>query len=105
MAVNRRKKGGEVAKVVTWAAPAFATVGVASAEVLAENKQRRGVVFVNDSANQIYLGVGAAAVVGSGIRLNANGGAYEINGDNLTTQDIRAIATAASSNLTIMEAT
>jgi len=39
-------------------------------------------VIVNDSDVVIYLGVGAAAVLNQGIRLNANGGAYEINWSN-----------------------
>ena len=30
----------------------------------------------------IYFGIGAAAVLNQGIRLNANGGAYEINWTN-----------------------
>ena len=81
----------------------FATVGVASALALAANANRKYAIFVNDSANIIYLGLGAAAVVGSGIRLNANGGSYEINWQNLYTGEIYAIAGGAGSNLSIIE--
>lgn len=89
---------------ISWAAPTFATVGVASAIVLAANAARQGAEFVNDSNKIIYLAFGAAAVVGSGRRLNANGGSYIINAENLTTQDVRAISTGASKNLTVNEA-
>lgn len=83
----------------------FATVGVASAEALAANVNRRCATFVNDSANTIYLAFGAAAVVGSGIRLNANGGSFTMQaGDALfTLLDVRAIAGGAGSNLCIVE--
>lgn len=88
---------------VAWNAPTFVAVGVASGLALAANANRKGATFVNDSVNTIYLGIGANAVVGSGIRLNANGGAYEINGFNLNVQAINAIATGAASNMGIHE--
>lgn len=81
----------------------FSTVGVASASALAANASRKTAVFVNDSANIIYLGLGGAAVVGSGIRLNSNGGSYEINSTNMYRGQIFAIATGAASNMTIIE--
>ncbi len=92
-------------RTVAWAAPTFVTVGVASTIVLLVGVNRLGAVFVNDSSATIYLGIGGPAVIGRGIRLNANGGSYEINLQNLTTQNVNAIATAASSNLTVHEAT
>lgn len=85
--------------------PDNASVGTSSGIVLASNAKRTGAVFVNDSANKIYLAIDAAAVLNKGILLTANGGAYEINSENLTAADISAIATGASSNLTIQEAT
>lgn len=84
-------------------APTGATVGTSSAQVLAANTLRQGVVLVNDSANKIYLSVESAAVLNSGIFLPANGGKHEISGSNLTLQAINAIADTASSNLTIQE--
>ena len=92
-------------QTITWAAPGFSTVGVTSSVVLAANANRKGATFINDSVNEIYLGIGAAAGVGSGKRLNANGGSYEINLMNLSTQVVNAIATGASSNLCVDEAT
>ncbi len=86
------------------AAPASATVGVASSTVLAKNVDRLGATFVNDSANKIYLAINKAAVVGKGILLNANGGSYEILGDNLTIEPVNAIATGAGSELVVTEA-
>ena len=58
--------------------------------VLTANANRICASFVNDSDTPIYLAFGHAAVVGAGIRLNANGGRYEINLTNLFTGEIRA---------------
>lgn len=91
-------------RAITWNAPTFVSVGIADTIVLTATAARKGAVFVNDSTNVIYLGIGAAAVVSSGIRLNPLGGAYEINAENLNVQAINAIATAAASNLTVHEA-
>ena len=81
----------------------FATVGVASAIALAANVSRVDADFVNDSDNVIYLARGNAAVIGSGIRLNPNGGSYHMGLFNLFLGDIYAIATGAGSNMTISE--
>ncbi len=59
--------------------PKFAVnVTAASTEVLAANEQRHYALIVNDSDTPIYLGIGEAAVLNSGIRLNARGGSYEM---------------------------
>ena len=42
--------------------------------------------------------------MGSGIRLNSDGGVYEINSINLSTQAVNAISSFASKNLTVHEA-
>ena len=49
-----------------------------STTVLAANADRVYARFINDSDTTIYLREGAAAVVGEGTRLNANGGSYEM---------------------------
>src|SRR5512133_3637925 len=54
-------------------------VGVATAEALAANANRKYVLLVNDSDTTVYLGLGVAAVVGQGIRLSANGGSLELD--------------------------
>ena len=56
----------------------FATVGAVSTLILAANPNRVDVELVNDSSQTIYLARGNEAVLGSGIRLNANGGSYGI---------------------------
>lgn len=82
-----------------------ASVGVASGTVLSANPFADYRVFQNDSANTIYLRLGAAAVVNVGIRLNPNGGSYEMSRKfgNLWRGAVRAIATAAASNLMMTE--
>ena len=89
--------------IVTMAAPTFATVGVASGVIVAANATRLYISLVNDSANTIWLAFGAAAVVGSGTRLNANGGALVMGANGLSRQDIRGIALVAGSNVTVQE--
>lgn len=77
---------------LTYSAPATVNVGVATTQILAANADRRYACIVNDSDTTIYLAVGANAVAGSGIRINANGGVAEfIKGRNLTTQAINGI--------------
>ena len=92
----------------TYGAPAPVVVGVASGVVIAANAARRMAVIVNDSANVVYLAIGAPAVLNSGIRLNPLGGVAQFGGDGgllLTTQAINGIATGAGSNVGIQEAT
>lgn len=55
-----------------------AAVATASTTVLAANSGRRYALIVNDSDTTVYLKIGAAAVANQGIRLNANGGSYEM---------------------------
>ena len=70
-----------------------------STEVRAANPRRADAVFVNDSNQPIYLARGNAAVLNAGIRLNANGGSYEINRNNLFLGVIIAIAVGGDKNL------
>jgi len=95
-------------QVPTWDPPTFATVGVATGQVLATNIARVCATIVNDAVNDVYIGIGAAAVVGSGIRLNAEGGVLQIGGPggiSLTSQAINAISAVAAQNVTVHEAT
>ena len=75
----------------------------ASTLVLAANPKRADAVFVNDSNQPIYLARGNAAVMNAGIRLNASGGSYEIDNNNLFLGAIYAIATGGDKNLTVSE--
>ncbi len=93
---------------VKYSAPASVSVGTSTTVVLAENGARTYLLLVNDSDTTIYLAVGAPAVVNKGIRVNANGGAFEMIrdvGGNFSHQAVNAISSAAGKNLTIQEAT
>ncbi len=73
---------------------------------LAANQNRADTDFTNDSDYVIYLARGNAAVIGSGIRLNSNGGVYHIGTNNLFLGNIYAISTAGEqveANLAISE--
>ena len=58
-----------------------ATVGNTTTQILPKNSGRVYAVIVNDSDEAIYIGLGVAAVLNKGIRLNANGGSIEIDGE------------------------
>ena len=83
----------------------FVAVGNTSTPVLAANANRADADFINDSDEIIYLARGNDAVVGSGIRLNPNGGSYHIGTNNLFHGIINAISTVdqGTSNLAYSE--
>jgi len=56
------------------------TVGIGNTLVVAANLDRNYLMIINDSVNVVYLSFGVAAVLNAGIRLNANGGSYEMGG-------------------------
>lgn len=66
-------------------------VGTTSTQILAANDQRRFAVIVNDSDTPVYLALGQPAVLNAGIRINENGGIYEINWSNPFTGVINGI--------------
>jgi hypothetical protein len=81
------------------------TVGIASVLVRAANAERRYLLLVNDSDTAIYVSLDAAALLNSGIRLNALGGWYEmLEGQNLYLGAVSAISSAAAKYLTYVEA-
>lgn len=95
-------KGGGL----TPSAPAAASVGVASAEEIAANTSRKGLVCVNTSANAISLAFGTNdAVLNSGITLNASGGTWVMDEHTFTTQAVNGIAGGAASNMAVQEFT
>lgn len=97
------KLGGTNTSFVMFApSNASSTVTTSSSVVLATSTGRLYAAIVNDSANTVYLGIGTPAVIGKGIRLNANGGSYEINESNQFQGPVYGIS-SASSNLTITE--
>lgn len=84
------------------ASPAAASVGVASAQAVAANGSRKGLVLTNTSAARISLGFGAAAVLDSGITLYP-GGSFNMEKYDFDQGAVNAIASAAASNLGIQE--
>lgn len=88
---------------LTGAAPATVSVGVASAEAVAANAARKGLVLINLSANTISLGLGNAAVLNQGITILATGGAWTMTPETYTIQAINAIANVAASALAVQE--
>lgn len=79
-------------------------VGVASTAILALNADRLYALIVNQSDEDMWLGIGAAAVVNQGIWLKAGGGFYEINWTNLYTGAINGIHAGAGNKIvTVME--
>jgi hypothetical protein len=71
--------------------PGSAQVTNASTLVIPRNFDRKYCLIQNDSDTVIYLCLGQAAQVNAGIRLNANGGSYEINVVTLFNGDVYAI--------------
>ncbi|GAJ03378.1 unnamed protein product [marine sediment metagenome] len=73
-------------------------LAVASIVVLPPNRHRTAAWLINNSAVVIYLGLGRPATATSGIRLNAAGGAFEINFTNLYRGEIQAISASGTGN-------
>lgn len=87
---------------LTASSPTAATVGVSSAQAVASNANRKGLILTNTSVNRISFGIGATAVLNSGITLFP-GGTWYMDENSLVTGAINAIAGAASSNLAVQE--
>lgn len=66
---------------------------------------RQYALIVNDSPYNIYISLNGdvAAKAYEGIRLNANGGSYEINSLNNYTGSIQGIAVGGSASTTVTE--
>ena len=91
--------------VTTALAHTPATIGIASSVALAANPARKYALLVNDSDSAIYIKIGAAAVASEGIRINPNGGSYEMSPayGNLDTRVINAISSGAGKVLLVTE--
>ena len=81
----------------------FVTVEAESTLVLAANRNRVGCDLTNDSKQTMYLARGHDAVIGSGFRLNANGGSYRIGTSNLWLGTVYAICADGQANLCVSE--
>lgn len=80
------------------------TVSTTSVLILAANANRKYAYISNQSGAVIYVKLGAAAVVGEGIRIN-NDGFFEITVDKLWTGDVFAIRNAGSGAVDVFEGT
>lgn len=88
---------------VSSATPTKVSVDSSDTQVIVANASRKFAQFVNDSDEVIYLALSATAVMNEGIRLNANGGSFEINLMNLYTGEVSAICASGTKNLTVTE--
>ena len=95
-------KAGQEYTTPTHTAP---SIGTTSTIALASNAGRLYALLINDSDETIYLKLGATAVANEGIRLNANGGNYEMSKKlgNLYTGVINAICASGGKKLLILE--
>lgn len=83
------------------------TVAATSTTALAANGDRTYALFINDSDETLYLSIdGTAAALNDGIRLNANGGSYEmtLGAGNVTPNVVYAISTSGSKKLLVTSA-
>lgn len=89
---------------LTPSAPTTASVGITSAQIVASNSSRTGLIITNLSVNRVFIGLGATAVLNSGISLYP-GGTYQMSEFDFTTGAVNAVASAASSTVSIQEFT
>lgn len=79
------------------------SIGTSSTSVIAANANRKYILLVNDSDTTIYISLNGAAANGQGIRLNANGGSYELGPDRIVKIAITAINSVGTKNLLVTE--
>lgn len=80
---------------------AIPLVAATDTQLLPENPRRIYALMVNDGVADVYLGMSAPAILNRGIRLNANGGSYEINLFNPWHGEIRAISSGVPNVLVV----
>ena len=82
-----------------------ASMSATSAAVLAANNDRKYALVVNDGAVDVYLKVGATAVANEGIRINANGGSFEMTREagNLSDLAINGITVSGTATVVVTE--
>ena len=84
--------------------PTNTLVGVASAEAVAANTNRQGLVLTNVSTSTMYLAMmGFTATLHAGIVLGPNGGNWTMDEYNFNNSSINAIAHSAGNILSIQE--
>lgn len=81
-----------------------ATVGTSSSLIVPANTARKGLTLILlNSSNTVSFGLGAAAVLSTGITLTQLGSVWEMDALTFTTGDIHAIASGASTKVCIQE--
>ena len=89
---------------LTASIPTSATSGTSSAQIVAANASRKGLVIINASSNTLSIGIGATAVLNSGITLTP-WGSFVMDDYTYSTAAINAIASAVSTGVAIQEYT
>lgn len=81
------------------------TALTSSTAVLSANRDRRYALFINDSDTTMYLALGDDAAANTGIRLNANGGSYEMTmgAGNVFKGAVNVICSATPKTLLVTE--
>ncbi len=91
---------------LTGSAPTNATVTGASAQAVAANASRKGLIIVNLSSDTISFGIGAnPAVLNSGITLTGLGSVWNMSEYDFNLSAINAISSGASSTISIQQFT
>lgn len=81
------------------------TAGVASAVLMAANKDRRWLFIQNLSAGDIYINFTSAATIGGGsIKLASGGSPFFFEGSFISTEAVNVIGTGAGLSYTAKEA-
>jgi hypothetical protein len=87
----------------SYSTPSHTTISVTttSGQALASNTNRKYALLVNDSDTDMYIMLGSSAVLNQGIRINANGGSYEMSNNfgNLYTGAISVIHGGSGSKI------
>lgn len=78
------------------------SIGTSSTQVLAANSNRKLLILVNDSDENIYVSLGGTATLNNGIRLNANGGSFVLD-NPIYKGVVNAISSSGSKTLAGVE--
>ena len=101
--VNKLKRNVNPMNVWTPAPPSTYSVGSVSAQVVAENTDRVGLIIVNlSTTNNVYLGLSYPAVLNSGVTL-LPGLAWKLDEYTFFIDAVYAIADADGANISIQE--
>ncbi len=82
-----------------------ASMSSTTGAALALNDDREYALIVNDGSVDVYIKVGAAAVANEGIRINANGGSYEMSRalGNLSDVAVNGITVSGTATVLVTE--